>query len=195
MPFQRVRANMALWESQSQSCKCHSPLSSINPPGQTVSISVHTKLHRLKLFAPLQLSQGSPRDLQVSLCFMPLQLQVAMGSHMHPLPQLPGHDWVLPSVLVGAIPPWEPLPCHGHKLFHISPGMLNSLHLLVLFRVLRQSGLPLAQLVAYGDRSWESFLGLLTITSLPAPLFGYFISSGTPILSESPGILRPQWST
>ena len=40
--------------------------------------------------------RGSPRDLQVSLCFVPLSLQVVVGLHVHPAPLLLGHGWVPP---------------------------------------------------------------------------------------------------
>lgn len=74
--------------------------------------------------------------------------------------------------------------------------LLNGPYLLVLFRVLRQRVVYLlAWLIVYGDWSWESLLCLLTITSVNAPLLGHSIGSGFPVLSESPGILRPQRST
>lgn len=50
-------------------------------------------------------------------------------------------------------------------------------------------------LTVYGVRSWKSPLGLLTTTSLPTPVLGPSIGADSVILSESHGILRPQWST
>lgn len=86
----------------------------------------------------------------------------------------------------------ESRPCHGRKPFSISPRMSDSQNLLVLFPVVTQRAVPLWLSSPFTVPGAESPLGSLTITSLPAPLLGHSISSDSPVLSESPGILTPQ---
>lgn len=120
------------------------PPSSIKPLGQTAFQLFETVFNYLTIWTVFQtqLTFGvwahcsppgaSPGVLQVSLPFVSFQLQMVVGSCIHPAPQLPVHGWVPPYCPFLRVVTWSWVQSFCH-----SKGMVNCAHIPVLFSVPR----------------------------------------------------------
>lgn len=173
----------------------HGPPSSANSLVQTIFTFVCAKLQRLYGVAPQQ-SSGRESEGPVSLSFV---CSWAEGGHAFlrvPAPPLPGDSFVsLPLSFLGPLP-WKLLPSCGHTRFTPPGGWL----IVSIFQFF--SGCSGGEQSPDWPSSWfmetrteNSLLVSLTVSRFPAPPVGHSTSSGTPVHSVTPRILKPHWPT